>query len=641
MLYTADFSALAEPGEYRLDVPGVRRSDPFRIGADVYREPFVVVTRGMYLWRCGAAVRGEHHGDVFAHAACHTSDGWLDFIRGKHERADGTGGWHDAGDYNKYVVNAGVTVGTMFRAWEDFGPGLRQVRLNLPESGNATPDFLDELRWELEWLLKMQAPDGSAYHKLTTRMFGGLIMPESETAERYFTPWSSAATADLMAMTAQAARHFRPYDPAFADRCLAAARKARAFLDANPKNHAADLKGFFTGAYETGDADDRLWAAAEFWETTGDAEVLRDLETRIRAAGGHVDPDFDWGEVKDLGLFTYLASSRPGRDPDLVAQVQKSLIAAADSILADDQARGNGYRRPLGSRYYWGCNGSVARQVMVLRAAHRVAPKRAYLLASLDALNYLFGRNPYGRSFVTGLGARPPMHPHDRRSGGDDVKAPWPGYLVGGPHPRSTSWKDDQADYRTNEIAINWNAAPDLRPRRRARRSSRPVRLRRSGDRGRETMKSPWWHDGCTRPARDEPRNPRPEDRSMNEGGTRWANALLSGLAGATALTVIHESARRIHPDAPRMDTLGRRSIARGMEAVGLEPPAGEQLQTTALAGDVVSNTLYYSLIGLGGPSGSLARGAALGAVAGLGAVVLPPLMGLGHRPGAGRSRRR
>ncbi len=233
-LSIADFSALDEPGEYRLEVPGVGRSAPFRVAADVYREPFVVVARGMYLWRCGTAVRGEHGGRVFAHGACHTDDARLDVVAGRHERADGVGGWHDAGDYNKYVVNAGVTVGAMLRAWEDFGPRLREIRLDIPESGNATPDFLDELRWELDWLLKMQAPDGSAYHKLSTKRFGGFVLPERETTERYFTPWSSAATADLVAMTAQAARDFRPYDSAFADRCLAAARKGWAFLASHP-----------------------------------------------------------------------------------------------------------------------------------------------------------------------------------------------------------------------------------------------------------------------------------------------------------------------------------------------------------------------------------------------------------------------
>jgi endoglucanase len=456
-LYVADFSALDQPGEYRLEVPGVGRSAPFRVGADVYREPFIVVTRGMYLWRCGTAVRGVHGGQVFAHTACHTDDAWLDVVAGRHERADGVGGWHDAGDYNKYVVNAGVTVGAMVRAWEDFGPRIRNIRLNIPESAGSAPDFLGELRWELEWLLKMQAVDGSAYHKLSTKRFGAFVPPEQEKTERYFTPWSSAGTADFVAMMAQASRHFRPYDAAFADRCLGAARKGWAFLESHPKNHAADLKGFGTGGYQTGDADDRLWAAAELWAATGDAGVLHDLETRIRAARARVDVDFDWGEVKNLGLFTYVASGRPGRDEALVAQVRKSLVDAADAIVAT--AAAHGYRRPLGERYYWGCNGSVARQVLVLRAAHRVEPKRAYLDTSFDALNFLLGRNSYGRSFVTGLGDRPPLHPHDRRSGGDDVEAPWPGYLVGGPHPRASSWRDDQADYRTNEIAINWNAA--------------------------------------------------------------------------------------------------------------------------------------------------------------------------------------
>jgi endoglucanase len=350
-----------------------------------------------------------------------------------------------------------VTVGAMLRAWEDFGPRLREIRLDIPESANATPDFLDELRWELDWLLKMQATDGSAYHKLSTKQFGGFVLPEQEKTARYFTPWSSAGTADFVAMMAQASRDFHPYDSAFAERCLAAARKSWAFLAAHPKNHPADLKGFGTGGYETGDADDRLWAAAELWETTGDAEVLRDLEARIRAADGRVDVDFDWGELRNLGLFTYLASRRPGRDEALAGQVRKNLVDAADAIVAT--AMEHGYHRPLGARYYWGCNGSVARQVLILRAAHRIGPKRAYLDASLDALNFLLGRNSYGRSFVTGLGDRPPLHPHDRRSGGDAVEAPWPGYLIGGPHPRASSWRDDQGDYRTNEIAINWNAA--------------------------------------------------------------------------------------------------------------------------------------------------------------------------------------
>jgi endoglucanase len=465
-LYTADFSKLKRPGEYQLDVPSVGRSAPFHIAADVYREPFHTVMLGFYLWRCGTAVSATHHGHTFAHAACHTNDAWLDYVGGGHTNRDGTKGWHDAGDYNKYTVNAGVTVGTLFRAWEDFGPQLRKVRLDLPESGGKLPDFLAELKWELDWLLTMQAPDGSVYHKLTTRSFGGFILPEAETADRYFTPWGSEATADFVGMTAQAARIFRPYDPAFADRCLQAAQLSYQFLKAHPEYHQADQTGFSTGAYEinqpnhrqNGVPQNRLWAAAELWETTGSPDVLLDLETRVKAVNGQVDSDFDWDETKNLGLITYLFSKRPGRDPALVKLVHGNLLAVADDIV--QTASRDGYERPLGSRYYWGCNGGVARQTLLLMAANRLSPgKGGYRATCLDALNHLFGRNCYGRSFVTGIGFRPPLHPHDRRDGGGNVVNPWPGYLVGGPHPKAGDWHDEQGDYRTNEIAINWNSA--------------------------------------------------------------------------------------------------------------------------------------------------------------------------------------
>lgn len=457
LLYTADFSAFRQTGEFRVESPGVGASAAFRIGADVYGQSFYVVARSMYLWRCGTAVSGEHVGQTFAHAACHTNDAWLDVVTGQHERQESLRGWHDAGDYNKYVVNAGITVGAMLRAWEDFGPAVRKVQLHLPESGGKWPDFLAELKWELDWLLTMQFQDGSVSHKVSTKRFGGFILPESEKEERFFTPWSSAATADFVAMLAQAARAFQPHDTVYAGRCLAAARKSYSFLMENPTNHQADLRGFSTGGYPTRDSDDRLWAAAELWETTGESAVLKELEERVGAAQARVDRDFDWGEVRNLGLFTYLNSKRAGRDEQLVGQVRKNLLGAADEIVTTHDA--HGYGRPLGTRYYWGCNGSVARQTLVLMAAHRLAPKPQYRATALDGLNYLFGRNCYGRSFVTGLGYRPPLKPHDRRSGGDKIEAPWPGYLVGGPHPKATSWQDLQEDFRTNEIAINWNGA--------------------------------------------------------------------------------------------------------------------------------------------------------------------------------------
>ena len=489
-LYTAGFSACSVSGEYELDVPGVGRSAPFRIAPDVYREPFSTAMLGMYLWRCGTAVCVTYHGQTFAHEACHTNDAWLDFVGGGHTHKNGTKGWHDAGDYNKYTVNAGLTVGTLLRAWEDFGPQIRKVRLQIPESGGKLPDFLAEVKWEMDWVLTMQAPDGSVYHKLSTPRFGDFVMPETETTNRYFTPWGSEATAHFVGMTAQAARIFRPYDRAFANRCLEAAQKSDRFLKAHPEFHRADLAGIRTGSYEirktgeisgrlNGIPNNRLWAEAELWETTGSPDVLRDLETRIRAIHGQVNFEFDWDEVKNLGLMRYLSSKRPGRDPALVALVRSNLLAVADETVRN--CHQHGYASPIGSLYSWGYNGFVARQTMILMTADRLtrkthgtvlhgaqllrqAPgqlsgKPEYRAACQDALNFLFGRNYYCRSFVTGLGFNPPEHPHDRRSGADDIVDPWPGYLVGGPHSKATDWKDVQDDARANEIAINWNSA--------------------------------------------------------------------------------------------------------------------------------------------------------------------------------------
>ena len=456
-LFTADFSAFTNTGMFQLDVPGGGRSATFRIGGDIYREPFVTVTRAMYLWRCGTAVASTHDGKKYRQGVCHTNDAWLDFVGEKGVHRNSPGGWHDAGDYNKYVVNAGVTVGCMFRAWEDFRPALQKVPLDLPERGGRLPEFLAEIKWELDWLFTMQVPDGSVYHKVSTTDFGGFIMPEQETAKRYFTPWSSSATADFVAMLAAGARHFREFDAVYADRCLAAARQSYAFLIAQPKNQPADLTGFSTGPYQNHDADDRLWAAAEMWAATGETNFLHDFETRARGWNQGFEVAWDWGNVRNLGLLTYLSSAREGRDAALVESLRKSLLTTADEIVKTRAA--HGYARPLGERYSWGGNGTVARQTLVLHGAFRLTQKPEYRDTTLDAVGYLFGRNPFGRSFVTGVGHQPPLHPHDRRSGADGIAEPWPGYLVGGPNPKAIDWHDVEEDYRTNEIAINWNGA--------------------------------------------------------------------------------------------------------------------------------------------------------------------------------------
>lgn len=457
-VWLADFSSVKTTGNFFLKLDSGDASPVFTIGEAVYNDAFKTSMRAFYLWRCGAAVSGDHNGVHYEHPVCHMEDGYLDYIGDAGKQKDGTGGWHDAGDHGKYVVNAGITVGLMFFAWEHFQNKLENFDLELPETAAGFPQFLEEVKWETDWLLKMQYPDGSGKvsHKLTRKGFSGFIMPEDDHENRYFTVWSSAATADFVAMMAQAARYFKPYDAAYAEKCLDAAKLSYQTLIDNPEREAFKQGDFSTGGYQTNDTDDRLWAAAEMWETTGDKTYLADVEARLNALETKVEINWDWGSVANMGVYTYLFSERKGRNKKLVKELKTAAIASADSIVGKAQA--DIFNRPLGDVFYWGCNGTVARQVLNLQVANMLKPNKKYTETSLDAIAHLFGRNLYARSFVTGLGMNPPMNPHCRRSGADGIKEPWPGYVVGGGRS-AANWKDEEGDYTTNEIAINWQAA--------------------------------------------------------------------------------------------------------------------------------------------------------------------------------------
>jgi endoglucanase len=276
-------------------------------------------------------------------------------------------------------------VGVLFLVWDHFQDHLKDISLDIPDTAPGYPDFLKELKWETDWLLKMRYPDGSGKisHKLTRLNFSPFIMPEKDSEKRYFTDWSSAATADFVAMMAMAARYFKPYDAKYAQTCLQAATKSYTFLKNNPDNKKANLKGFRTGAYGTRDSDDRLWAAAEMWETTGEAKYLKDFEERTGTSRSKIDENWDWGNVKNLGMFTYLLSEREGKNADILKNVRQDLLSTADAIVA----KGNKdvYGRPLSGRYYWGCNGTVARQTLVLQIANKISPKQSSLKSPCPA----------------------------------------------------------------------------------------------------------------------------------------------------------------------------------------------------------------------------------------------------------------
>ena len=453
----ADFSSFTKGGKYYLEMADGTKSIEFEISPTVYNQAFYTSMRGFYLWRCGTAVEGTHNGIHYAHEVCHLKDGYEDFQGKPDQLRDGTKGWHDAGDYGKYITNAGITVGMMFMTWDQFQNKLKKFSLDLPETAKGYPDFLKELKWEMDWVLTMQYADGSGKvaHKLTSKNFEPFCKPEEDLQKRYFTDWSSAAVANFVGMTAQAARYFEPYDKVYAQKCLEAAKLSYKFLKENPEDKVFKQGEFKTGGYETTDPDDRLWAAVELWETTGNPEYLADFESQAKVLDFKIDENWDWGDISNLGMFEYALSKRSGKNPEVLNAIKKNIIEVANSIAKNAEA--DVYGRPL-VQYYWGCNGTIARQVLNLQVANLISPDKKYIQTSQDAIAHIFGRNYYNRSYVTGLGINPAMNPHDRRSGSDNEIQPWPGYLVGGGHT-AIGWKDNQEDYSTNEIAINWQAA--------------------------------------------------------------------------------------------------------------------------------------------------------------------------------------
>lgn len=478
-LAVVDFSGLTEPGNYYLVVPGAGQSPPFSIAADVFAEPLKVSMLGLFGQRCGVAVQFTHNGETYDHGECHLDDASMKYIDNSSDIRDATGGWHDAGDYGKYAVNGGFALGVMLKAWEHFQPALEKLTYDyMPETGGALPDFLDEAKFQMEWMLKMQFPDGSVPHKVTGLNFEGLTVPPSgDTQTRFFAPVSTAGAADLVAVAAQSARIFRPYDPEFADKCLAAAELSYEYLKANPQAIEPPDPGpgndFRQMQYKTGDKDDRFWALAELWETTGREELLEELEPLFAGFQG-VAPNWDWSNVHNLGIFTYILSRHAAdpaadpRDPELVADWQAKVLTSADSLAKN--ASEHAYGRGIGSLYYWGTNGVLVRSVMNLHVASQVtddaAKIAAYRAASLQQIDHILGRNYYGRSQITGTGHNPPMFPHHRPSAFD--RNSWPGLLIGGsniegenpdPTAAATSWVDAYGDYRTNEVAINWSTA--------------------------------------------------------------------------------------------------------------------------------------------------------------------------------------
>lgn len=493
-----DFSTVSA-GEYYLRV-GDTQSATFAIGDGLYDALTIDALRYFYLSRSGIALEAAYAGDAYAREGGHLTDGDVACFSGRDAagrewpgcdyRLDGSGGWYDAGDFGKYVVNAGISVWSLLDAYQRAPEVAPDSSLNIPESGNGTPDILDEARWEIDWMLRMQVPEGQpqaglVHHKLHGLVWGGIPQlppPDFDVNDprrgRYLMPVSTPATLNLAAVAARCAVIWRDIDAAFADRCLTAAESAYQAALANPDLlHDEYIIGNGGGAYGDNDATDEFfWAAAELYAATGEQTYLDD----ITASSEYTDADaylyggqdsLYWADMTLLALST-LATS-PNVPADVQATAQGHLVAVADRY-RNEQYR-QAYHVPMPD-YYWGSNSNALNNAIVMAYAYDLTGDIEYRAGAAQAMDYVLGANALNFSFVSGYGTHSLQHPHHSIWTGRDGFPPVPaGVLAGGPNaypsddaanipailalPRAKRYIDQLESYSTNEVAINWNAS--------------------------------------------------------------------------------------------------------------------------------------------------------------------------------------
>lgn len=499
-VYRMDFSALTAPGTYVLEVDGML-SAPFTVGTDIYAPLAVDALRYFYRTRSGIELLTEYAGADYARAAGHLSDADVTCWAGQADgqtfapcdyRLNAVGGWYDAGDYGKYVVNGGIAVWTLHNLYERMPDRYPDGAVGLPESGAGVPDILSEARWEVDWLVRMQVPDGQpqagmVHHKLHETVWSGLpLMPETEvdnadpTHGRFLMPPSTAATLNMAASAAQAARLWQAFDPEWSAQVLAAAERAWLAANENPVFTYGNIPGAGGGNYDDSRTEDEFfWAAAELYLTTGKAEyrevVLASpfLADRPAVDGGRIAP-MDWGNVEALGALSLLtvANDLPAEALD---KLRAEVIDAADRYLAVMANEGYGVSLTLDG-YVWGSNSSVLNNAIILAVAHDLSGDPRYLAGVTGSMDYILGRNANGISYVTGYGTTPMQNPHHRfwaNQPENGYPAPPAGVVSGGPNgapsdpiamekvsgnPPARRYIDHIDSYSTNEVTINWNA---------------------------------------------------------------------------------------------------------------------------------------------------------------------------------------
>ena len=482
----ADFSAVTAPGRYTLRVAGAGDAAVV-VETGAADQVARSVLKGFYYMRASTALPAAYAGP-WARAAGHPdTDVVVHPSAATASQPAGTvisspRGWYDAGDYNKYVPNAAFAVGTLLGAFERDPAYVASIESTIPERGGPVPDALDEVLWNVRWMLTMQDADGGVYHKLTDAAFGPTQMPADAVRTRYVVQKSTGATLRYAASMAQASRVAAAYPgalPGLADSLRTAALGAWTWARANPDlgydqaaMNAAFDPDIRTGEYATDLSEDLDWAATELYLTTRDPAFLS-------ARRPLTSPAIFEGGTRELSYYSLLRfESEVAGAVDLVP-VRQGLLRFADWLAT--YAEGSAYGVSQGAGFWhfrWGSNAMTARQGVALVTAYQITGEERYRRAATAALDYLLGRNATGYSFITGLGTRQLQFPHHGQSLSDGVDAPVPGLMTGGPNEaqQDVAWGDCPAGvypsalparsfadhpcaYASNETSINYNAS--------------------------------------------------------------------------------------------------------------------------------------------------------------------------------------
>lgn len=506
-LHRADFSCYTRPGTYRIRI-GDQESELFIIGINLYASLTRDALHFFYLMRSGLELTEEFAGKTWARPGGHLSDADIRAFAGTDAQGkkwegfpfkiDGSGGWYDAGDFGKYVVNGGISVWTLQNAFEHAPQAFSDGDLLIPENRNGIPDILDETRWELEFMLRMQIPEGNAlsgmvFHKLHDRTWSGVParlpvsmdnnndMKDSASWGRFVYEPSTAATLNLAACAAQAARLWEPYDRDFSERCLIAAKKAWKAALAHPDLIAGNVPGAGGGNYDDTEIQDEFyWAACELFATTGEAEYeqfVRSSTYFTSFPGLHENKpaSMSWADTAALGSIT-LATTKTSLSAIERDRIRNQIVQTAARYEAIQASSGFGIPMDV-TGFVWGSNSVALNNAIIMALAYDISGDPRHLAAVSRTMDYILGYNGLCKSFVSGYGTNPLTHPHHRLWANDPAAGyppPPPGVICGGPNahiqdPVAEQWElakrpipyryiDDIGSYATNEVAINWNA---------------------------------------------------------------------------------------------------------------------------------------------------------------------------------------